>query len=959
MNFGSAKGKDQIVKRCRAFAAAGLIASAWAATALGAPSQYEVFQWTATATGGNWSDVANWSYKGIGDETYSAPAPRAPGEAADRISFEAANGVYTVTLSDDVTVNSASMIKGTAANPTWTTIDLNGHFLTLKDYSWACINPYAEGSTARDFKWCYSTYIFKNGRVQINGGLRAGNTTNSGLQCGGFVFDNASFTGCSSSWCNSTRVFVLNGGVWTNTAYLKTSVTGSLFLANPLLCVSNANSRFVSPQYDVDVSGSSAGFYVLDGAFAETKRLRIGAVDKAVGCFVRVDNGTLVARGDLSIGSDDLDGVSGSTLEVAGASARIVATNDTFGLVVCEGVGAKFKFEVPRTGYLESDGGTPRAPVLARTLSFAPHNAEFADNGAAGLDIACFGWAGAHQLETIPLLELQTANAEGLAALAENVTFSDFPQWAIDRGEQPEVSVSADGKRLLLTAPEVTDEPILTASGSFAARKVTVNLVSYGFDATKAVSVKLVYANNALFENAVTVTLAENVSAALPTSVTSVIEGLGEHENYWCRVEVLNDRGKTGTATFEMGDAETLYWKSATSGLWENPENWALDSASGESIGQYPHAEDTARPILGTYTISANQDVDCRSLSEISGSSRCVMTMDLNGHVLTAHTPSNSGVLTLNGGAWSRKHDMQLQYTTFEILDGIYEMSSGQGISLGFNGGDVQRCASFVVGAGATLHSYFRYINNSSRIFVRDGGCLKVSAAMNMYNPYTPRAESWPFLCVTGANSRVESDYAFKLGTYGAGLYAQDGGYAAFDSVYIGTEHMSTNCFVRAENGTVMVKDLRLGTESTGSCNPSLEIAGAQALVAVTGSGAVLSVYEDTGAHIDIDVPVDGFAGGAPLRLNDLAFVARDPSFPAFGKFAINLSCRAWLKANRGKSIELVRFNAPNAEKLAALKARVVSDYGRFDAAVHLATSEDGCALCLNSPLNGAVILVR
>ena len=327
-----------------------------------------------------------------------------------------------------------------ASAPKWPSLKLKGGWRTsrihLKDKSsWTlpafrCCNDAGdpvefciEGSVfkvggdilydASNGRW---QWLFTNGAaLQVGGAVRAHNQTAAGLA---FVFDGGTHT-----WGKSDS----NGDNGVSCSLSYTDVVVS-------------NAAVVTAQGDLSIRSASA-ITVCDGASLSTPQAaKIGHQAWQYDYFfgdsaLVVDNG-MASFGSLEIGS--FARYSNNCVRVVGPASRVeVAGTAAFNY------GATVAFAIPEVGYHGADGAA-RAPVQAKY--FTTRTAEGCRPVALELKTKAFDVA--RPKASVTLLQAEDANnEEAFAVLRAGVVWADNPA---DHGE---LSVSADGRALVYTAP--------------------------------------------------------------------------------------------------------------------------------------------------------------------------------------------------------------------------------------------------------------------------------------------------------------------------------------------------------------------------------------------------------------------------------------------------------------------------------------------------------------------------
>lgn len=365
--------------------------------------------------------------------------------------------------------------------------------------------------------------------------------------------------------------------------------------------------------------------------------------------------------------------------------------------------------------------------------------------------------------------------------------------------------------------------------------------------------------------------------------------------------------------------ADQHNWKSAVSGNWSDLSKWDKTVL--------PETADSIRyGAVGTFTLTNDTGGDLTVLKidqspMPSASTFCVMTLDMQGRVLTLAVPSSSSVFSSGFYQYKNTLDLDPPTCTYEFRNGTFDFSAGY-LFLGNNG--MEADGGLILSGGATLHTYTYHWNDSSRVFIKEGSLWnwsKPTADLSMQGGAWHRG--YAFLCVTGENSRVEMNgRSVSVNNDDSGVYLLDGGALNCQTLTIGTGSHGSNGFAQVRSGALNAQSINLGSTALTAYKPTLTLAGETASVTVTNtsSSASFTCYERTGATIAFEIPVNGYRTNgvvrAPLRIDNLAFnAARSTSYPDHGAAAVRIACMAWAAANPGATIPLVSILKPGGDK--------------------------------------------
>lgn len=401
-----------------------------------------------------WETLGNW-YEKKDDRLVEALNEL---RAEDTLAWEN-RGNYVIRLARDHQIKNIAQANG------WNTVDtslylfdLGGHVLELTQEGGQSIFPSGYCYDKADFAYQRSTVEFRNGTVNSPGaGFRLGNSgypTGGGLVLSQGATLNAGITAC----VNGSRIIVKEGSVWNMTGKLTFQDSRGADAGSHgygFLCVTGASSRVTCPD-TISLGTDHTGVYALDGGEVRTYALTVAYVPVASNAFLDARNGAIKVDNVLQLGASGTAAYPHPEVRVSGETGFISAQ-----LVYCyAGTGGRFVFTVPENGYRDEQG-TVRAPMLFGELRMSARNEGYVDLGPTTLEIAARDWFRAHPKASIPLMRLNNvAGADALNALKAQVVWKDVHPGSFPAGFEP-LSVSADGKTLVLTAPPVSGFTVL------------------------------------------------------------------------------------------------------------------------------------------------------------------------------------------------------------------------------------------------------------------------------------------------------------------------------------------------------------------------------------------------------------------------------------------------------------------------------------------------------------------
>lgn len=929
-------------------------------------SAAEEFYWN-NAAGGYWDDPANWASK-------SGTATDYPGydSAWDTIGKRKVNAPFTISLRKDeqcYTTNVGELNNGTG----YQTIDLGGHFLRISGqlYFAGC-----GGSTGVNVLPSRGME-FKNGTVSITtSGFALGyyNQNNPGT----IIFSDCVVTGRCSLANGQSTITVREGATWVldgNTVF-PTEGSTPMSTRNAFIMVTGETSTVEAPLYDLKLRHISTAYTLFGGTAASYANVSVGDTERSTNVAMNVWNGTLTVGDTLTLGSG-LAGGSGAKLSVRGPSARVSA-----GLLkLYDGQAVALDLTVPQDGFVTGEVAEP--PFELGTLTIVPREAGQPNFGDLSFALVCYEWVKAHPGTTIPLVHLETGDEMALQALATAVDWVDVPTPVQEQGRGPTLSVSADGTTLNLVSPSVNYKPTIavsTEAGTTAGTKsVRVTVYDFGVGSTEITSLICEYADNPYFSDSVTTNFLQGlppVSAAVPFDVTYVLDGdFVQYQTYYMRVIAVNENavGSDAQQSPFAGDpvAETLTWNDVVSdGVWQDPANWNFTDGTPSST--YPRGEDTINWI-GSRTVSLTEDAVFVRYSSAMTSGR--LTFQMNGHTLTANdlrTTGDPSVFAINSSG-TAKADLEPVGAALEFRNGTFYATNRvnntiyTGLMLGYC--QASSHGTLILDDHAVLNAAVKYMNNSSRIFVKGGSVLNELGRDLIMQGHTAR-NPYPLLCVTGENSRVSfPNYMLRIRGFGGACYIQQGASVEAKAFDIGGTNFcwgagtdgvanriySTNTHVHVENATLAVnQNMTIGWSNDAQCAPRLVMNGAGTTVTI---GGTLKIHGGLAAALEYELPVEGFAAD-PLTANALDLVAKPSGNTDYGATQIKLrGLKAWAKANPKASVNLIKLAEPNAAGLATLKASAVLDWDKLTSDC-LSVSADGTALILTAPPRPGLMMI-
>ena len=421
----------------------------------------EWFRWT-NAVSGDFYDLANWE---VGETGSSGNGPWFAAthfpRGEDSVRLPDGYGAFTISAARDVEIG---WIRNWTCDADMShlhhcTFDMNGHALRLCGHnSNSVMDAFGYKAQAFDLSLPSACYAFKNAAIDnsykwfMQGSY--GDTTSSGItlkngaktvyQCLGF--NNGSTLRVESG----STLTMTNTAVQFSTSRAR-STTGYGYV---LVKDAGSSIKAATSGFTFGVSGCNMGLYVLEGGRMDADTLILGfgsalysgapeSVENNHDCFGLVSNATLTAA-TFRLGNNK-EQVRAPKLTLAGTNTLVKVSGTFYNY---RGTGAEFAFDLSADGFRD-DAGNLRAPFVANALSSVSRGS-FTDYGATKLRINYKAAMDTLGGETVPLMTLATANAEGLQELADNVVYDRTVPTGCG------VSVSQDGKTLLMTVPKRT-----------------------------------------------------------------------------------------------------------------------------------------------------------------------------------------------------------------------------------------------------------------------------------------------------------------------------------------------------------------------------------------------------------------------------------------------------------------------------------------------------------------------
>ena len=409
----------------------------------------EYFRWTQAADG-DFYDLSKWEM-GTDGKTWGAATHFPRGE--DVVKMPDAYGAFTVTSDHDVEIKGIYTwtAGATDAERHHATFDMRGHRFTLTGTASGndMITAMGQKAQVADLSLPTASYTFKNAQVE-NRKLWFTQGSIGGSQSGGLAFTDGSsviyqclgFNNGSTLRIESgATLSMTNANVQFSTSRARANGYGYVLVkdSGSSLVATNANFRF-------GLSGRSTGLHVLDGGLMSVYNLVLGwgdapysgaptAATENNNCFAIVSNATLKAT-QLRLGYP-AEAVDSPKLTVAGAAAQIDVSDAFYNY---RNTGAELVFDIPAEGWRSATGAW-RAPLTAKRLEAVARRSDHTSRKATRLRVRYKAAREALGGQTIPLMQLETPNADALRELAETDP----------RGM---VSVSEDGRTLLMAVPK-------------------------------------------------------------------------------------------------------------------------------------------------------------------------------------------------------------------------------------------------------------------------------------------------------------------------------------------------------------------------------------------------------------------------------------------------------------------------------------------------------------------------
>lgn len=220
----------------------------------------------------------------------------------------------------------------------------------------------------------------------------------------------------------------------------------------PYVCITGENSRvYCSATKDgrnMNINGSHAGFYALDGADVRLNGLNIGNTSESTNAFALIRSSSVDTWSNIDVGYTSCS----NKLIIAGEKANVTTMYNS--LLRLNGKGAsQLVFEVPEDGYLD-DNGAYRAPLRPGYLTI--YDSTATDYGAPRLVVKVKDFCKKHPKTTIPLISTTNADTKqaNFVATTNNLVTLAATAIVADTHRNVTFSVSDNGRTILMTVPQ-------------------------------------------------------------------------------------------------------------------------------------------------------------------------------------------------------------------------------------------------------------------------------------------------------------------------------------------------------------------------------------------------------------------------------------------------------------------------------------------------------------------------
>lgn len=785
-----------------------------------------------------------------------------------------------------------------------------------------------------------------------------------------------------SAWRNASRIRIDDNGVWdpcvgfnmnqSSDGWAWDRGTGFVLVEDGGLLA--ATNLAVSTCCD-------NWLHVMDGGTAVIKDLKISDASSGSRVFngrAVVSNGFLDVRNSINVGGTKEDS-STPNLYVCGQYS-LVTLPDSKTLTFYETTGAKLEIRVPVDGFSDRLG-TPRAPIRVGNIAFnSTRSASYENHGSTTLEIWCMDWANEHLGETIDLIRMPTGKSAALEELASRLTFGDVPQALVDLGKAPTLSVVDDGTETLLqltasssvaeaTPPEFT---IRTAPGAEnGQRQLMLDVVTYGYLATKASSIAVEWWNVQTPETVNSQTLATDVDTACPATLSYMLEGCLERKGYAGRVTIVNDQttndvplsATVGFSFTDEGHAETFRWVADGGGRWEDLANWENLVNPAKPVLEPPHSEDTVyfptNP--GVCTVTMNGDYGARRMANVFRGTLADplhFVMDMCGHTFTFSEPTAEWFADVQTSGFMPQYDKGQPPSVLEFRNGTVTGSRLNGLQVNLAGG--------VILSNVAMTANLKAFTTGSRLTMLGKSILTV-----------PTDTLWVDSQATAHSSylRVAEQSIVSNGTHNTymnginpHIYVEDGGLFTCSTIHHGYTG-STNAVILVDGGTFWATanmEVCGGTENLHNAHHSrLSISGERGYAWITQS---FIVRMDSASCVDINMPINGFRDEEGnlregLRFNKFERKNYGDGIASYGPFAVNVRCRDWVRRHPGETAPIVRMRQTGVadfDEMLTAFTNAVRIVDRARATLSVATEGTDAVVTLTAgPQQGWIMIVH
>ncbi|HNX04258.1 MAG TPA: hypothetical protein PKI32_02080, partial [Opitutales bacterium] len=363
-----------------------------------------------------------------------------------------------------------------------------------------------------------------------------------------------------------------------------------------------------------------------------------------------------------------------------------------------------------------------------------------------------------------------------------------------------------------------------------------------------------------------------------------------------------------GFSFADGGQAETFRWVADGGGRWGDLANWENVADPAKQLTEPPHAEDLVyfptNP--GLCTVTVDGDYGARRLANLFEGTLAEplhFVLDLGGHAFDFSEPEDQSFASVQTASYTSPFDKSQPPSVIEIRNGTVTSSRLSDLAIGGAGG--------VILSNVVMSANLKHWSTGSRLTLLGGSVLNILTKDLWVNN---AGSGWNgYLRVAEQSIVSNSTHNVYMNGGNSHIYVEDGGRFVCSTLELGFLD-STNAAVVVDGGTFCAAGevkMSCGTESVHASHHSrLAISGEKGCVRFE---SYFTVRSDSGARVDIDMPVNGFRDDngdlrEGLYFRKFAQTYYGDGVSAYEPFAVNVSCRDWARAHPNETAPIVRL---------------------------------------------------